>query len=551
MNALEAWDAFYKSQPVAKASVSEKLDVIAAQMNEMQTTVDRLAETIPESQGDAAALETANNTPPEGGMPPQSMEEMLGVGAEETGDEMPEEEVSEDMEMEEDVPQAGAPAGGEDVGGEPMDAATAGGENAGGIEDDGYGDLFGDEDEDEDIFGDGEGVVSPEGGAAASEAGGNTGALMTLKELVSSTDDPAMLSKLFELGQQLAQSGGTTPAQSMESQDVAFAESASVAKADDDPGEAAEEATKEVKEEAPDTTTSEDSVAEAEPEMSLVDQIMSKIAVAIQGILEECLGEGDEEEAAPEEGEETKIDDEDADVHIDAEEGSNVEVESDDSKKGEDEDDAMTEEDKIDRNEEIGGNPFAASLHKSFKDMLKGRIEAHVGIDGQHTRDYVAKADECGDGSIAESDDESIAEAKYPGASHRKYTGEAGTEGSQRAAEWAKWNAHLKNNGTGKGKVAPRDVKMVRKLTSTNKEEEGEAVADTGLDESVSAACKSATAEQNGKHIATVAEVQAVQKSDRPDTIATSNGSLTPPSLEANPVRMTSFRDMMSGKNRE
>ena len=64
MDVNDAWDAFYKSQAVQKASVSEKLDVIAAQMNEMQTTVDRLANNIPEQQGDAAAMETANNTPP-------------------------------------------------------------------------------------------------------------------------------------------------------------------------------------------------------------------------------------------------------------------------------------------------------------------------------------------------------------------------------------------------------------------------------------------------------------------------------------------------------
>jgi Tfp pilus tip-associated adhesin PilY1 len=62
------------------------------------------------------------------------------------------------------------------------------------------------------------------------------------------------------------------------------------------------------------------------------------------------------------------------------------------------------------------------------------------------------------------------------------------------------------------------------------------------------ASAKSASA--NGKHIATMAEMQAVAKSERADTIATTNGSLTPPNLEgAAPLRMTSFREMM-GKSK-
>lgn len=69
----EAWERF-KAGSVFKSSSSEKLDTMAAALNELQTTVSRLAGTIPGAQADMAAIQTANAS----AQPPMGM----GMGME-------------------------------------------------------------------------------------------------------------------------------------------------------------------------------------------------------------------------------------------------------------------------------------------------------------------------------------------------------------------------------------------------------------------------------------------------------------------------------------
>ena len=65
-----AWEDFRKDTPIQKTSVAEKLDVIAAQLNEIQTDTKRTAEIVPKIMGDEAALDDVAELPaePMGGM---------------------------------------------------------------------------------------------------------------------------------------------------------------------------------------------------------------------------------------------------------------------------------------------------------------------------------------------------------------------------------------------------------------------------------------------------------------------------------------------------
>ena len=91
-----AWEDFRKDTPIQKTSVAEKLDVIAAQLNEIQTDTKRTAEIVPKIMGDEAALDDVAELPaePMGGMGEPVPEDIpAGVpGAEEMGapvEEMP------------------------------------------------------------------------------------------------------------------------------------------------------------------------------------------------------------------------------------------------------------------------------------------------------------------------------------------------------------------------------------------------------------------------------------------------------------------------------
>ena len=101
MDTNEAWERFRGTSSVYKTSSAEKLDTLAAAVNNLQTTVSRLATTIPGAQGDAAAIDAANAAAP---MMPPGMEGMGGMPPEGMGG-MPDDMGAPDM---------GMPMGGED-----------------------------------------------------------------------------------------------------------------------------------------------------------------------------------------------------------------------------------------------------------------------------------------------------------------------------------------------------------------------------------------------------------------------------------------------------
>lgn len=76
MDLDSAWDEFRRTHPIEKSSVAEKLDTIAAQLNEIQTDTKRTAEIVPKIMGDEAAL---------GDVTAQPMDAMGGMGAPDMG----------------------------------------------------------------------------------------------------------------------------------------------------------------------------------------------------------------------------------------------------------------------------------------------------------------------------------------------------------------------------------------------------------------------------------------------------------------------------------
>lgn len=80
MDTDEAWERFCRDTvPVAKSSVSEKLDTLAAAVNEMRTDVERTAQIVPSIMGDEAAVDTANSAAA-AGAPSMDPLGMGGVG---------------------------------------------------------------------------------------------------------------------------------------------------------------------------------------------------------------------------------------------------------------------------------------------------------------------------------------------------------------------------------------------------------------------------------------------------------------------------------------
>lgn len=134
MDSDEAWDRFRDdSYSVRKTSVSEKLDVIAAALQEIQTDTKRTAEVVPKIMGDEAALDTANAEAGMDGLAPEmdpGMDDMAGgmMGEDMMNDEngnippeigggmdsgAPPGDVPMGGEPPVDVPPEGAPMGGE------------------------------------------------------------------------------------------------------------------------------------------------------------------------------------------------------------------------------------------------------------------------------------------------------------------------------------------------------------------------------------------------------------------------------------------------------
>ena len=656
MNVNEAWDAFIKSQSVKKASVDEKLDVLAAQMNEVQTTVDRLAETIPEAQGDMGAMDTANDSAMTEPNPEKALGAVAGapeeegvaapggaggdapVPPEDEGGELDEEDDGAPIDFtEEDLMSA---AGGGDMGGEAVPPLTE------------------------------EEMGTP-------PIGESNDVVAMVKEMIASEDDPGKLAQLSKIltaavGTQTPQanqsyeepdfSGAGSEMQMMKSAIVKEGEGTGVvgekstvdtgsdntsgkSPMDAKPGaDAAAAAVDSPNQDAPKTETSSVAAsAKSEPSPELMEKIMD----AVKGVLSEFFGEGSKEdidesaEEAATDGKEVKIDDEDADVHVDVEEGGNVEVDSD----GE-EDEEVSDDEKIERNEEFsdGSSPFANSdcINKSFAEMLHSRIAQTVGIDGQFAKKW--DPTEYHNKIEVEAEDPKLRRTGYPeqwmqdDAVRSKYLSpedaqlrlQIGKEGegepvvgatglpgnnSTEASNCAKmdddeiieWNGkryrvlgyttddpddpecgevleEVKDEPNGSiaasgcaqtesiaemsqeekaqwekevadGKKQMREtVEGMASVTPTQRTPAQEKFRSTNpeLYDHVNESHPSKkSASDNGKTIMSLKDMMAIRKSaDRMEVASTSNGSLTPPSLEgAAPIKMTSFRDMMGNGN--
>lgn len=546
MNVEEAWDAFVKSQAVKKASIDEKLDVLASQMNEVQTTVDRLAETIPEAQGDAGAVEMANDSAMVEPNPEEALGEVAGAPEEEgvaapggSDAPMPEEEMGEDELGEEDLAGDMPPMDEEpELGGEDIPPLT-------------------EEDMDTPAIGESNDVIS------------------MVKEMISSEDDPDKLSQLSRL---LDAAVNTRAPQNNQSLDVAEGDSEmqmmksdSVAKAGEGTGVVGEKSTvdtdgddtggKDPTKETPGAAAAEAAVDRQPQDAPKVDnsvaasadtgptpELMEKIMDAVKGVLVEFFGEGSEEdidesaEEAATDGEEVKVDDEDAEVHIDVEDGGEVEVEDEDDDDGDEE---ISDADKIDRNDELSDDsePFADSdcINKSFADMLHGKISGYVGIDGQFAKNNYKDYQNHIESKYLNKDESNLL-SKLRG--ENKSSDDSDTDSV--SCTPSEVNTVVGDAGmTGSNSTDGVDAACKSEDSEPIAESEDVTVAESGCAKTEEADVKKST--DNGKPIMSLKDMMAVRKSaDRMDVSSTSNGSLTPPDLEgAAPIKMSSFKDMM------
>lgn len=418
MNVDEAWESFIKSHQIKKASIDEKLDVIASQMNELQTDVSRLAENIPEMQGDAAAMETANAMAgPEMGAEPGLDE--LGAMMGEEGAPMPEEGAPMPEGGapigEEPMPEEGAPMEGEapmeapaEAPEAPMEApvseegASMGMPPMGGEDDE----LT---DEELDALLGGPDLGAPEMGGTSSDMIGK------IKELIMNEDDPGKLAALSELLSMAANPVSAEPMMDEET-DVPIEEPMEApveeapAETDTEPvgkSESFEKMTAPPSDVESDTNAAEEAVDTKTEEAPVIksyssDDLMSRIMDAIMPILQEYTGEsaGMIVEEAPME---LPLDGEsepegDAEVIIEEiSEGADEDVPEKDEEEGEDSDDEGKddeedddEEDKADPEDDISEETdhFEASdcIKKSFADMLSHRMESRVGVDGSFAK---------------------------------------------------------------------------------------------------------------------------------------------------------------------
>lgn len=413
MNVDEAWESFIKSHQIKKASIDEKLDVIASQMNELQTDVSRLAENIPEMQGDAAAMETANAmAEPEMGAEPGLDE--LGAMMGDEGEPVPEEggaPVGEEPMPEEGAPMdEGAPMGEEPMPeGAPMigdgDAAAPGDE----ISDAELDALLGGED-----------MGAPEMGGTGNDM------IAKIKELIMNEDDPGKLAALSELLAMAASSDGVDSMEGMDDADLALEDVESEMEPAPEP--VAEEPTDEEETEpvgksetfektdaVPDTAAEGADVAKEAVDTEVEEapepmtksyasgDLMSRIMEAIMPIIEEATGGASESpvempldmEAEPE------IDVE-AIVEEIPEEGAPADEKSDEEKEeapkddvdSDEEDDEGDDEDEDDPEDDISEETdhFEESdcesepVMKSFQDLFSQRMESRVGVDGMYAK---------------------------------------------------------------------------------------------------------------------------------------------------------------------
>lgn len=430
MNVDEAWESFIKSHQVKKTSVDEKLDIIASQMNELQTDVSRLAENIPEMQGDAAAMETANAMAPPMGGPEMGAEPgMDELGALLGGEEMPPGEEGAEPDMGEEA----VPA---EEGALPE---LSGGEGSAGPEPE-----MSDEELDAILGGSGEGL-----GAEPPMPAGND-MVSRIKELIMDEEDPGKLKALGELltlaTEQDSVPEDVAPMDDMPMDDMpvddGFLKSAGdVIDTPKESVDAVEDAVGDKLEDAPDaeeTKTMETSSVTKSAEGA----VLSKVLEALTSIVNEISGATGEDmpldldvdpvpvedeapaaivedvpaipdEPAPFETEEVEVSDEEVEGEDEPEEkeeegseekeseGESEEAasEEDESEEDESEDDESEEDEGKDPEDDISEETdhFEESdceesiekslpVMKSFKDLFSERIATKAGVDGKYMK---------------------------------------------------------------------------------------------------------------------------------------------------------------------
>lgn len=399
----EAWSQFKKdSEAFAKASVNEKLDTLAAQLNEVQTDTKRLAEIVPKIMGDETAIEGANESADPaammgGGMPPMDesteMPPEEGAGDEMTGEEMPPED-----------------ALGAEEGAEEMPPEAPADETAGPAEDVTE-EMPLEEDEDIDLGLDEEGYDGDE------EMGGDNEAIETLKDALQEALDNDQMGLVSKIANAIAQLQGSTAegANILAGDEDLGGESISAAdvlgEASDELPEAASDETEGAEEEAPAETESEpekesedteeveksasagaggpapsgemnatygpDTTVATHVEASATDDVKAEVMEAVAEALDDALGAEEPEEKAEE-------------PVVAVVEGEVHEPESDD-------------EEEEDKNEELAENPFEqcsdGTMKKSlqfassvsFRDLMNVKKSKRFGVDGRPALEPVAK----------------------------------------------------------------------------------------------------------------------------------------------------------------
>lgn len=431
MNVDEAWETFIKSHQIKKASIDEKLDVIASQMNELQTDVSRLAENIPEMQGDAAAMETANAMAgPEMGAEPGLDELGAAVG----GEEMPMEE----------APMEGAPGAEE---GAPMEAPMDAPMGAPGPMEAPMEAPMGEDeitDEELDALLGGPDLGAPEMGGTGNDMIGK------IKELIMNEDDPGKLAALSELLAMAANSDGVGSMEGMGDAGMAMGaepgleeapgpveeepveeETEAVGKSETfektgaigvgtEPNNAAENATDKPLTESPepltsDTVSTTDTVTKACDSSDLMSRIMEAITPIIReyvdgptaspieeimsGAIEPEVVVDVETDAMPidEEPAKAPVAEEPAVAEDESEEEDSEEKEDSDEESGEDKEGEEGEDDEekdpeddisedTDHFEESDCKQDSEPVMKSFHELFSQKMESRVGIDGNFSK---------------------------------------------------------------------------------------------------------------------------------------------------------------------
>lgn len=342
MDIEDAWNTFMNppKDSIKKSSVGNKLDVIASQLNELQTDVSRLADNIPAIQGDEAAMDLAS--PDIGGAMPPVGEPAMPV---EEGDELPPEALASDVGGEEEM-----------VG---MDGADSGDELIG------EGEMFSDE-EIAQILND------VDGGEAVPEGGSNS-LVDILKELIAQEDDPVKLAGLAEALRLATESGAELPAEEIVDdmppvEEMPFLKSA-------DAGDAAEEAVEPKLDDGPEASESFEKVDGIDED--LPQKLAVEIAEIVENILSDALLDAKPEKEKEEDSSNESIpvpDTDDASEECDGKDEECDEKKDDEEKGDEEEDDTK---------------PFAASdsditpVEKSFRDKMMEKIIRKGGIDGK------------------------------------------------------------------------------------------------------------------------------------------------------------------------